>query len=66
MQTVRRLYLYLMSGIALGVLLVGLNITVWRCAAIRHCGPRLHRRRPVLQQPARSRQPPRRTDGCWC
>ena len=26
MQTVRRLYLYLMSGIALGVLLVGLNI----------------------------------------
>ena len=26
MQTVRRIYLYLMSGIALGVLLVGLNI----------------------------------------
>ncbi len=44
MQTVRRLYLYLMSGISLGVLLVGLNILLERRLPCRRPRP-WHRER---------------------
>ena len=47
MQTVRRLYLYLMSGIALGVLLVGLNILL---TVVLHASRHRSRRAPRRQQ----------------